>query len=110
MLLPEGYSPSRRRAFGDLVMVLFLCSQIFDGALTYVGLSVFGPSVEANPVVSWLIHAVGPGAALMSAKGAAIAFGAFLHLSSVHHVVAALTGIYVVLALAPWTYLLFFLH
>jgi hypothetical protein len=90
------------------MIVLFLCAQVFDGALTYVGLSVFGPSIEANPLIAWLISVVGPAPALVSAKMAAIAAGAFLHLSAVHRIVATLTGFYMLLAIGPWTHLLFF--
>ena len=42
-----------------------------------------------------------------SAKLTAIAFGAFLHLSCLHRVVATLTGFYFVIG--PWTHVLFFL-
>lgn len=104
----RGYSPSRRALFGDLVIVLFICAQVLDGAFTYMGLHVFGPSIEANPLVGWLIACIGPAAALAFAKTSAMAAGAFLHLSSVHGVVALLTGFYLLLAIGPWTHLLFF--
>jgi hypothetical protein len=110
MLPTSRYQDERARLFGDLVMVLFLCAQVLDGAFTYIGVRAFGPSIEANPILAWLIAAVGPGAALTSAKLTAIAFGAFLHLSCVHRVVATLTGFYFVMAIGPWTHVLFFLR
>jgi hypothetical protein len=94
--------------FGDLAIVVFLCSQVLDGIFTYMGLQVFGHGIEANPLMAWLISAMGPVGALASAKSAAIAAGAFLHLAAVHGVVALLTAMYLLLAIGPWTHLLFF--
>lgn len=94
--------------FGNLVIVLFLCAQVLDGVFTYMGIRAFGHGVEANPLIAWLIVTMGPVGALASAKAAAIVAGAFLHLADVHGVIAALTGIYLLLAIGPWTHLLFF--
>jgi hypothetical protein len=69
---------------------------------------VFGPTIEANPLLAWLIGTVGAAPALASAKTAAIVAGAFLHLISVHRVVATLTCVYLLAAIGPWTHLLFF--
>lgn len=110
MLRPRRNGAGAQRVYGDVVMVVFLCTQILDGAFTYVGLQVFGPTIEANPLIAWLIGALGPAAALTLAKVTAIAFGAFLHLSSVHRTIATLTGIYLLLAIGPWTHLLFFFN
>jgi hypothetical protein len=108
-MLPEGReAASESRLFGDLVILLFLCAQVLDGVLTYVGLHAFGPSIEANPLLAWLIAAIGPAGALTSAKGAAIIAGSFLHLFAVHRLIAVLTGIYFLVAIVPWTHLLFF--
>jgi hypothetical protein len=97
-----------RSAFGDLVIVVFVTAQILDGAFTYLGIKVFGPTIEANPLLLWLIHAVGELPALAAAKGLALGLGAFLHLASVHRVVALLAGLYIAAAVIPWTSLLFF--
>lgn len=110
MLRRRGNEAGPRRFYGDVVMVVFLSTQILDGAFTYVGLKVFGPTIEANPLIAWLIGALGPAAALTCAKLAAIGFGAFLHLSAVHRTIATLTGIYLLLAIGPWTHLLFFFN
>jgi hypothetical protein len=108
-LLPHGRDTVEKATlFGDLVIVIFVCSQILDGAFTYIGLQVFGHAIEANPLIAWLISTVGPAGALASAKMTAIAAGAFLHLSAVHGIVAMLTGFYLLLAIGPWTHLLFF--
>jgi nitrate reductase gamma subunit len=107
--LPERRERVRRASlFGDLVIILFLCAQVLDGAFTYIGLGMFGHHIEANPLLAWLIAAIGPAGALASAKAAAIVAGGFLHLLDVHVAVATLTGMYLILAIAPWTHLLFF--
>jgi hypothetical protein len=103
-----GLPPRRSTLFGDAMIVVFLAVQILDGAFTYLGIRIFGPSIEANPLLAWLITVLGPVGALASAKGAAIVAGAFLHLSDVHRVVATLSGLYLLLAIGPWTHLLFF--
>jgi hypothetical protein len=87
---------------------VFLCAQVLDGAFTYIGLGVFGHGIEANPLIAWLIGMLGPAGALASAKATAIVAGSFLHLLDVHVAVATLTGMYLVLAIGPWTHLLFF--
>jgi hypothetical protein len=108
-VLPRGRNVAwQTRAFGDLVIVAFLCAQILDGAFTYIGLQVFGSGIEANPLIAWLIGLLGPAGALASAKSVAIVAGGFLHLLHVHLPVAALTGLYLLLAVGPWTHLLFF--
>jgi len=96
-----------RSRFGDLALVLFLVAQLSDGVLTYVGVVTFGPSIEGNPIVGWLMAALGYGPGLMAAKTAASAFGIALHLSAVHKAVAALAGFYFVAAVGPWLALLF---
>jgi hypothetical protein len=104
-----GRDRSRRSSrFGDLAIVLFLAAQILDGMFTYIGLRVFGLAIEVNPLIGWLIIYLGPAGALVSAKSAAIVAGAFLHLIHVHLVVALLTGLYLLVAIGPWTHLLFF--
>ena len=67
----------------------------------------FGRMIEANPLLSLLMHHVGAGPALAGAKLAAVGCGSLLHLLTVHRVVAVLTGIYLAAAVGPWVYLLF---
>jgi uncharacterized membrane protein len=91
----------------NIAVVIFLLAQACDGVLTYVGVSVYGPSIEGNPLIAWLMGAMGQGLALAATKMTAGAFGIALHLSSVHRVVAALAGFYVVVAILPWVAILF---
>jgi uncharacterized membrane protein len=98
---------SRSASFGNLVVVAFLLVQACDGVLTYIGVSTYGVHIEGNPLLGWLMDAMGEGLALATAKMTAGAFGIALHLVSVHRVVAALAAFYVVVAIVPWISILF---
>jgi uncharacterized membrane protein len=93
--------------FGDLALVLFLIAQAFDGVLTYVGVSTYGVGIEGNPLIAWLMEAMGEGPALTTAKLTAGGFGIALHLSAVHKVVAVLAAFYYAVAILPWLAILF---
>ncbi len=102
----EGLSKpwdARRRVFGDFVVVAFLCAQVLDGVLTYLGIRAWGPGVEANPIVSSAVSFAGLGVGLSAVKLTAIALGMMLHLRRVHVLVALLTAIYIAAAILPWT-------
>ena len=92
-----------RCLFGDLAVVSFFIVQGLDGILTYLGVSIWGPSIEANPLISSAVATAGPAAGLAGAKLVAIGFGMVLHLRRVHNIVAFLTAVYVALAILPWT-------
>jgi hypothetical protein len=94
---------------GNVAVILFLVAQACDGVLTYVGVSVYGPRIEGNPLIAWMMDSMGQGLGLATTKAVAGAFGIVLHLSSVHRVLAVLTGFYVVVAVLPWIGLLFFI-
>ena len=99
---------STRSLFGDVALVLFLLVQAFDGVLTYVGVSVYGAHMEGNPIIAWLMSAIGQGPALAAAKLTAGLFGVALHLSAVHKTVALLALFYLALAVLPWAAILFY--
>ena len=94
--------------FGNVVVIAFLIAQACDGVFTYVGVATYGVHVEGNPLLAWLMSAVGSGPAVAAAKTAAGAFGIALHLVAVHRVVAALAVFYVAVAILPWVSVLFF--
>ena len=96
-----------RSRFGDLALIAFLVTQLSDGVLTYVGVLTFGPSIEGNPLVGWLMAALGYGPGVAAAKIAAGLFGVALHLFDVHGAVAALAGFYLLVAVGPWLAVLF---
>jgi hypothetical protein len=98
---------TRRDAFGNHALALFLVLQVLDGVLTYVGVSTYGVDMEGNPLIAWLMGAMGQGPGLAAAKLAAGSFGVVLHLSAVHKAVAVLAGFYLVVAVIPWAVVLF---
>ncbi len=98
----------RHSVFGNAVILLFILAQAADGALTYLGVHVLGPGIEANPLLAWMMVHLGEGTALALTKGVATALGAALHVATVHRVVAALVLVYLFGAIAPWIALLFF--
>ena len=102
-----GNSAALRSRLGDVVLVLFLLTQCFDGVLTYVGVITFGIQVEANPIVSGLMLRFGEGTGLLSAKIVAALLGILLHLRQVHSAVAILALFYFAVAIIPWTAILF---
>jgi hypothetical protein len=97
----------RRSLFGDVVVIVFLLAQCFDGVFTYVGVLMFGMSIEANPLIAMLMGAFGHGVALTGAKLLAAALGICLHLRQIHGAVAVLAGFYLVIAIVPWMVILF---
>jgi hypothetical protein len=96
----------RHTRFGNAIILAFLLAQAADGVLTYLGVQLYGVRAEANPLLAWLMHAVGSGPALAAAKLTAAGFGGMLHLMTVHKLVAALTGIYLFGAVLPWLFIL----
>jgi hypothetical protein len=98
----------RPSLFGDVVLVLFLLAQCFDGVFTYVGVASFGLGIEANPIVATLMGHLGYGTGLVSAKIIASVLGIGLHLLQVHNAVALLAVFYLAAAIVPWSVVLFF--
>jgi hypothetical protein len=91
--------------FGNIAVVCFVLVQYLDGAMTYLGVHIWGPSIEANPIISAAVSLVGVGGGLAGAKLVAIALGMALHLRRVHGVVALLTAFYIGVAIVPWALL-----
>src|SRR3989442_9439752 len=89
--------------FGDVAVLSFLIVQCLDGAFTYLGVSFWGPGIEANPLIVSTVQAIGLGAGLAMAKLVAASFGMLLHLRRAHTLVAFLTALYVAVAILPWT-------
>jgi hypothetical protein len=112
MLIATGDALQQERVarltrFGNLAIILFLVMQGLDGVFTYVGLAIYGPAIEANPLLGWLMHSFGAGPALAGAKLTAAGLGIILHLVAVHRAVALLTILYACAAILPWTHVLF---
>lgn len=92
--------------FGDVAVVVFIVVQALDGIFTYLGIHAWGPSIEANPIMSSALATVGVGPGLATAKLFAVSLGILLHLRRVHLVVAFLTAFYLAAAIVPWAFLL----
>ena len=99
----HGRWNNERSRFGDIAVIAFLLVQCLDGALTYMGMSTWGPAIEANPIVSSAVASVGMAAGLVGTKLVAVLLGILLHLRHVHVLVALLTVVYVAAAIVPWT-------
>src|SRR5262249_9805666 len=87
---------------GDIAVVTFMVVQALDGILTYLGVHIWGPSVEANPLISSAVSFAGLGTGVAMAKLFAVGLGMVLHLRRVHGVVALLTAFYLAVAVVPW--------
>jgi len=85
-----------------MVFVVFLAAQVIDGVLTYVGVSVFGLHVEANPLLSTSMHAMGAPRALLSSKLLACVCGYILYRTAFHRPLAITAGLCVGVAVVPW--------
>jgi hypothetical protein len=92
-----------RSRFGDLMVVGFVLVQCLDGVFTYLGVRIWGPGIEANPLISSAMAAAGVLTGLGTMKLVAISLGILLHLRRIHNMVALLTAIYVAVAIVPWT-------
>lgn len=84
----------------------FVLAQVADGSLTYLGIRIFGPTIEANPLLAWYMAIGGATFAIVAAKIFALACGAILHLRAMHGAIALLTALYVAASVGPWALLL----
>ena len=105
--LPTVGSKLSRSLFGEVALLAFLVAQCLDGVFTYIGVTTYGIGIEANPIVAGLMTYLGSEVGLFSAKLIASVLGACLHFRSIHRAVAALAVFYFVVAIAPWTVILF---
>jgi len=94
---------TRRSLFGYGVLLAFILTQVADGLFTYFGIKTFGAAIEGNPLVAWYVATFGAGAAVIGAKGFALACGAALYLRAMHRTIGALTIMYLTAAVWPWS-------
>jgi hypothetical protein len=105
MNLSRSTRNSQDSRFGDIAVITFMVVQALDGVLTYMGVHIWGPSVEANPLISSAVSIAGVGTGVAMAKLFAVGLGMVLHLRRVHGVVALLTAFYLAVAIVPWAML-----
>jgi len=84
------------------VICTFLILQMLDGTMTYAGVRLLGTHVEMNGVLSWYMDLIGVGLAIALAKFVACACGWILYLTRRHRTLAALSGLYLGVAIVPW--------
>jgi len=51
--------------FGDIAVVGFLLVQVLDGMFTYLGVTIWGLHIEANPLISSAVEYAGLGGAVV---------------------------------------------
>ena len=92
---------------GAILIIL----QVLDGILTGIGMSFFGTSAEGNSFLRMLMEHMGYIPALVICKSAAIAVVAFIiafskQIGWIRHALTGMIGIYMCLAIIPWTYII----
>jgi len=97
----------RRWSAAESLWLVFVTVQALDGVMSYVGVSLHGPAIEANPLIAWYLGVLGPAAGFALAKLFAVTCGSVLYITARHRWVAALTMLYVVFAVGPWIQVLF---
>ena len=110
MAFPQASAPVRvrRSRIGNVIFLVFALVQIADGLMTYQGIRLYGPGIEANPLIVWYASVFGAAAALTGAKTLAVMCGVILHLLARHVAIAFLTITYVIAAVWPWMQVLWF--
>ena len=85
-----------------LVLTIFVILQAADGLITFGAVRMFGPAVEANPVLQTWMHLLGPGVTLLTAKTVACAGAVLLYCAGRDRTLIALTSLVGWLAVGPW--------
>ena len=109
VLIRVGNWSFSRKAF--LLGAALVACQIWDGALTYLGLRLLGVGMEGNAFLRELMHAYGQAPVLFVAKMSAIVLVVWLtfHAHSrkwIRPIIFCLILTYLVLAVAPWAYII----
>jgi hypothetical protein len=92
----------RRHFIGDFVVTCFILVQLLDWLATFQGVTLFGTSIEANPMLRFLMEKYDIILVLTAAKLSATVAASFLHFFERHLMVAVLTLFYALFALIPW--------
>jgi hypothetical protein len=95
-----------RPSGAQILWLAFVIVQALDGVMSYVGVSLHGPGIEANPLVGWYLSAFGPAVGFTMAKLFAVTCGSVLYFTARYRWVAILTLVYLIFAVGPWVGLL----
>jgi hypothetical protein len=93
---------SKPGTIGNIAVTCFILVQLLDWLATFQGLTLFGTSIEANPLLRSLMERYDIVLVLTSAKLFATLAGSFLHFANRHLLVATLTVFYMVFSILPW--------
>jgi len=93
---------SRPGTIGNIAVTCFILVQLLDWLATFQGLTLFGTSIEANPLLRSLMERYDIVLVLTSAKLFATLARSFLHFANRHFLVATLTVFYMVFSILPW--------
>lgn len=91
-----------RVRLGRIVFIVFVILQIADGLMTFGAVQIFGSRAEGNPILATWIQLAGPAVTLFAAKATACGLAAFLYRIGCQKALAALTGLLLCAAVAPW--------
>jgi hypothetical protein len=91
-----------RQLIGNLIVICFIIVQLLDWLATFHGIILFGTSIEANPLLRFLMEKYDIILVLTAAKLSATIAASILHFFKRHLMVAALTLFYTVFAIIPW--------
>lgn len=103
---PPAFLKRWRPSGAQILWLAFVIVQVLDGVMSYVGVSLHGPGIEANPLVGWYLGALGPAVGFAVAKLFAVTCGTVLYVTARHRWVALLTLVYIVFAVGPWVQVL----
>lgn len=70
--------------------------------MTFGAVRIFGDAAEGNPILATWIQLAGPGVTLLAAKTTACGLAAVLYRTGHEKTLAALTGLLLCAAVAPW--------
>lgn len=96
----------------SLLAAILVVIQILDGIFTGIGVMIYGPGIEANPIIRSLIESWGPANAMLCVKTVAIAIVLFLaylsnYVNWMPRAMRIVIGIYMVSAIIPWSLILY---
>ena len=93
---------TRQRTIGNVAVTCFIGVQLIDWIATSQGVALFGTSIEANPLLRFLMERYDIILVLTAAKLSATIAGSLLHFANRHSAVALLTLLYTLFAIVPW--------
>jgi hypothetical protein len=101
-----GFHLQDSKARALALLALFACLQIADAWMTAAGIDRYGLAAESNPLLAFGVALFGPAVVLTIAKGLSVGAAVVLYRLSRLSLLALLTAMYLVVAIAPWIWAL----